>query len=118
MKHPDFAERFKQAVIHAGVKNTQKHLAKILGVSEVMIWSYKNGEKLPRMSTALRIAETLNVSIEWLLQGKHSVIAEAPATYHTETATSTTAEMIDLLSKLTEKQRREALMLLKQHFLI
>ncbi|WP_444897753.1 LexA family protein [Microbulbifer sp. SSSA005] len=69
MKHPDFAKRFKQAVAHAGVEDTQEALARLFHVSTVTIWSYRNGEKLPRMSTATRIAETLGVSVDWLLIG-------------------------------------------------
>lgn len=69
MKHPDFAKRFKQAVTHAGVEDTQEALARLFNVSTVTIWSYRNGEKLPRMSTAKRIAETLGVSLDWLLTG-------------------------------------------------
>ncbi|WP_444890023.1 LexA family protein [Microbulbifer sp. DLAB2-AA] len=69
MKHPDFAKRFKQAVTHAGVEDTQEALARLFDVSTVTIWSYRNGEKLPRMSTATRIAETLGVSVDWLLTG-------------------------------------------------
>lgn len=69
MKHPDFAMRFKQAVKHAGVEDTQEALSRLLGVSTVMIWSYRNGDKLPRMNTATRIANILGVSVEWLLTG-------------------------------------------------
>lgn len=69
MKHREFSKRFNQAVEASGLPATQKALGKLLGVSEVMIWSYKNGEKLPRMSTATRMAEKLGVSVEWLLTG-------------------------------------------------
>ena len=67
MKHPEFAKRFNQAVSLSGVESTQKALGKLIGVSEVMIWSYRNGEKLPRMAMALNMAEIFGVSIDWLL---------------------------------------------------
>tara|TARA_R100001509_G_scaffold163929_2_gene139794 strand:- start:3943 stop:4644 length:702 start_codon:yes stop_codon:yes gene_type:complete len=70
MKHPDFAKRFKEAVAAAGVSDTQDALAKLLGVSTVTIWSYRNGDKLPRMSTATRISKALGVSVDWLLTGE------------------------------------------------
>lgn len=70
MKHPEFARRFKEAVVAAGVSDTQDSLAKLLGVSTVTIWSYRNGDKLPRMSTATRIAKALGVSVNWLLTGE------------------------------------------------
>lgn len=70
MKHPDFAKRFKEAVAAAGVSDTQDALAKLLGVSTVTIWSYRNGEKLPRMSTATRISKALGINVNWLLTGE------------------------------------------------
>lgn len=70
MKNIEFAERFKQAVANSGVEDTQEALSRLLGVSGVMIWSYRTGEKLPRMATAVRIADKLNVDVNWLLTGK------------------------------------------------
>jgi transcriptional regulator with XRE-family HTH domain len=116
MKHPDFAERFKQAVRQSGVKDTQKELSKLFGVSEVMIWSYKNGEKLPRMAMAISIAEKLNTSVEWLLQGTGSAIKEPMATYDASPLKKSTREAIDLLESLSEAERKEALKLLKKTF--
>lgn len=69
MDREGFAARFKQAVAYAGVDDTQEALGRLLGVSSVMIWSYRTGEKLPRMATAVRIAEKLGVNINWLLTG-------------------------------------------------
>lgn len=69
MKNPGFAKRFRTAVKYAGVEDTQQALSRLLGVSPVTIWSYRNGEKLPRMSTATRIANKLGVSVDWLLTG-------------------------------------------------
>ncbi len=63
MDKEGFAERFRQAVSHAKVEDTQEALGKLLGVSSVMIWSYKTGEKLPRMATAVRISEKLGVNV-------------------------------------------------------
>ena len=69
-----FASRFKEAVAHAGVDDTQEALGRLLGVSPVMIWSYRSGEKMPRMATAMRIAEKLGVSVSWLLSGNGSMV--------------------------------------------
>jgi SOS-response transcriptional repressor LexA len=73
MEKKAFADRFKKAVAHAGVDDTQEALGRLLGVSSVMIWSYKTGEKMPRMATAMRMAEKLGVSVSWLLSGKGSM---------------------------------------------
>lgn len=75
MKHPDFAKRFNEAVADAYVErrianDSQLTLGKSIGVSGVTIWSYRKGEKLPRMNTALRIASVLGVTVEWLLTGQ------------------------------------------------
>lgn len=70
MKNTEFAARFIKAVEEAQINDkTQEGLGKLFGVSGVSIWSYRAGEKLPRMSTALRIAAALKVNVEWLLQG-------------------------------------------------
>lgn len=69
MDKEGFARRFRLAVSHAKVEDTQDALGKLLGVSSVMIWSYKTGEKLPRMATAIRISEKLGVNVNWLLTG-------------------------------------------------
>lgn len=64
-----FAERFKAAVAHAGVDDTQIALGKFLGVSGVTVWSYRKGEKLPRMKKASEIAQKLGVNVNWLMTG-------------------------------------------------
>lgn len=69
MEENTFADRFKEAVKCAGVKDTQEALAKLFGVSTVTIWAWRNGTKLPQMRTAMLIARTLGVSTEWLLDG-------------------------------------------------
>ncbi|MBX2808484.1 MAG: helix-turn-helix transcriptional regulator [Cellvibrionaceae bacterium] len=115
MKHPQFAKKFKQAVSMAGVKDTQKSLSQLLGVSEVMIWSYKNGEKLPRMSTALRIASELGVSVDWLLQDAPMVADEAPV-YRKEIKRKSIESIIDFAESLSESERKDALQILKIAF--
>ncbi len=70
-----FAARLIEAINESGVPDSQSALGQLFGVSGVMVWSYRNGEKLPRMNTALRIASALGVNVEWLLTGsgpKHS----------------------------------------------
>jgi SOS-response transcriptional repressor LexA len=71
-----FADRFKIAVSESGVADTQEALGRLLGVSPVMIWSYRSGEKMPRMSTAARMAEALGVNVNWLLTGQGSMKPE------------------------------------------
>lgn len=75
MTEPDeikkaFGKRFREACLDSGLKDTQEDLAKAFSVSGVTIWSYRNGDKIPRMAKAIQIAQTLGVSIEWLLTGQ------------------------------------------------
>lgn len=120
MKHPKFAERFNKAVALSGVKSTQKALGKLLGVSEVMIWSYRNGEKLPRMAMALKMAEEFGVSIDWLLQGTGEPInygiAEQSASYKTKPLRKSTQSIVDFSESLTEAERKKALQILQLTF--
>ncbi|MEO0442982.1 MAG: helix-turn-helix transcriptional regulator [Pseudomonadota bacterium] len=117
MKHPGFAKRFKQAVASAGISDSQKGLSKLLGVSEVMIWSYKNGEKLPRMAMAVKMAETFNTTVEWLLQGTGNAVREPAAQYDASTGNSKThQDLAQLIDSLDESEQKQALELLQKHF--
>ena len=116
-KHTGFAKRFQQVVTRSGVEDTQRSLAKLLGVSEVSIWNYKNGEKLPGMAMAVKIADTFDSSVDWLLQGRGSPVRENSPIYHIGTPSSqTTKDIITLLKTLSEDQRKEALNILKKTF--
>jgi transcriptional regulator with XRE-family HTH domain len=120
MKHPDFAERFTQAVTLSGVETTQKALGKLLGVSEVMIWSYRNGEKLPRMAMALNMAEVFGVSIDWLLQGRgqpiHYAVKEDSPDYCAQPLRKSTQDIADFVEGLSEVERKKALQILELTF--
>lgn len=116
MKHPEFAKRFRKAVKMAGIDDTQKHLSKLLGVSEVMIWSYKNGEKLPRMSKAIHMADTFGVSVQWLLQGGPMEVKEPHATYEAKSLNKPTLDILNLLKNLSDAECKQALQILKSHF--
>ena len=120
MKHPKFAKRFNEAVALAGVESTQKALSKLLGVSEVMIWSYRNGEKLPRMAMALKMADEFGVSVDWLLQGRGDLVnrdsSDKSPTYKSKPLRKSTKAIVDLVETLTESERKKALKLLNLTF--
>jgi transcriptional regulator with XRE-family HTH domain len=120
MKHPKFAKRFNEAVTLAGVESTQKALSKLLGVSEVMIWSYRNGEKLPRMAMALKMADEFGVSIDWLLQGRgdpiHRELPDTSLNCTTKPLRKSTKAIVDFVEALTESERKKALKLLDLTF--
>lgn len=118
MKHPEFARKFKQAVAMAGVDDTQRGLSKLLGVSEVMIWSYRNGEKLPRMSTATRIASELGVSVAWLLSDAPMPMSveETPAVYEKKAASRSHRKLIEMINSLSEDEKKDAIKILQLTF--
>ena len=109
-KHPEFAKRFKQIIVREGINDSPKHLSKLLGVSEVMIWSYKNGKKLPRMAMAIKIADTFNTTVEWLLQGTGRAIREPVAEYDTTSGNTAIAkELMTCVKSLNASEQEEAL---------
>lgn len=59
-----FAERLKKARTDAGLN--QSDLAQQLGVGQNAISNYERGST-PKLETAVRIAEILHVSLDWLL---------------------------------------------------
>lgn len=77
MKYPEFARRFRQAVEHAGAPTSQKELGVFLGVSGTMAWNYLNGEKMPGMPNATKMAGKLGVNVDWLLTGRGPMEAGA-----------------------------------------
>lgn len=120
MKHPDFAQRFNEAVKLSGVESTQKALGELLGVSEVMIWSYRNGEKLPRMAMALKMSDLFGVSVDWLLQGRGHPTAlgvnEKPGKYRVKRLRKSTQAIVDFSENLSESERKKALKVLEVVF--
>jgi len=73
MKYPEYAGRFKRLWNESDAPKTQKELAKWLDYSQPMINYWLNGEKLPSMDTAIKIANKFGVCVEWLITGKGSV---------------------------------------------
>ena len=59
-----FPEKVKEARSELGL--TQKELAEQVGVSLRTITAYEKGDKLPRMSTMLKLAKALRVSVKFL----------------------------------------------------
>lgn len=120
MKHPKFAKRFHQAVELAGVESTQQELSKLLGVSEVMVWSYQNGEKLPRMAMAIKMSDAFGVTVNWLLRGVGDPIDRTPSSKPSKRTSrplrKSTQAIVDFVEKLTEHERKKALGILELTF--
>lgn len=60
-----FSERLKQA--RASTKMTQAQLGGMCKLSSTSIAAYENGQKVPRITTAAKLASVLNVSLDWLM---------------------------------------------------
>ena len=67
VKNESFAHRFQAICAERYPDMTLKELGRAFGVSDVTVWAYNHGEKLPSMSTALVLANHLGVCVEWLL---------------------------------------------------
>lgn len=103
MKNEEFAKRFKQAVKYAGVPDTQDALGKLFGVSGVTIWSYRNGDKLPRMKRASEMARILGVNVNWLMTGEGQMVD----------SNQLTEEEIEILKTYREAVQEDQLYLLQ-----
>jgi len=71
-KHPDieFGNRLQRLINDAGLNQmTGDELGKRFGVSGAMLTYYRQGEKLPAMRTACRMAIALGCCVEYLLTG-------------------------------------------------
>lgn len=81
MDFATFAERVKEARKKAGL--SQAELAEKLGVGQNTVSNYENatGEKgsAPKLETAARIADVLNVSLDWLV-GRDNAESKADIT--------------------------------------
>ena len=71
MKYPEFADRFVTAIEEAkpALPARNEDLGKLFGVSGPMISYWRQGDKLPSMDTAIKIANRCGVCVEWLLTG-------------------------------------------------
>lgn len=85
-----FAKRLATAMQVAGL--TAASLSRKTNISRSTITSYKKARALPSLEALIRLAESLDVSIDWLLTGKqqpyisssdlerlHSIVMEARA---------------------------------------
>jgi len=71
MKHPEYAKRFRDLWKETEeAPKTQKELAKWLGYAQPTISDWLNGEKLPSMETAIKIAAKFGCCVEYLITGK------------------------------------------------
>ena len=99
-KDEAFSARFRQMVVQKGCGDLKlAPLAKKLGVSTTCAHFYMNGERLPAIDSARKIADLFDVCVEWLLTGKGPMRPN-------------TSESIDL-SSLTQAQRKALLMLIE-----
>ena len=66
----EFGARFKRLAREAGYATTQAEIARVLSCSKTTAWNYLNGDKLPAMDNAVKVAEVLGCCVEYLLTGR------------------------------------------------
>ena len=59
-----FGERLKQARLDRHL--SQSALAQQLGIGRSTLVEYESGATVPSLAVAIRLAESLNVSLDWL----------------------------------------------------
>lgn len=64
----DFGKRLKLTIKNAG--HSQKKVCELWGISEDALGQYFKGKTFPKGDLLIKISETLNISIDWLLTGK------------------------------------------------
>lgn len=62
-----FVQRVKQAMSEQNI--SQAELVKLTGISKGSISQYLSGRNVPRQKKIIAIANALNVSLEWLVEG-------------------------------------------------
>lgn len=60
----EIGNRIREARVQAGLK--QKELAEKIGVSESRVSQYEKGSQNPRIGTLLKIADALEISVQYL----------------------------------------------------
>lgn len=97
MRYPEYASRFRWLWNESDAPKVQKELAKWLEVSQPTISDWLNGEKLPSMDTALKIADRFKCAVEYLLTGKGPV----------RVGTQYTNPLYKTIEALSPEQKRE-----------
>ena len=77
-KTMDLKERIKNSRIAA--KMTQEELARAVGKTRNAVTQWESGASRPRLNTLEKIAEALEVSVDWLLTGNTPNVAETEKT--------------------------------------
>ena len=68
MRNIRFKENIKRLLCERGLK--QKDIAKITKLTKSAISKYINGDRMPDIYNLVRLAEALNVSIDYLIFGR------------------------------------------------
>lgn len=89
-----FADRLK--LLRNNLNITQKEFAEKIGITAAALSSYENNLKNPSIAVAKRIAETFNVSIDWLCG-----LSEREKN---DDSVETYADVIKLILKLTDNE--------------
>lgn len=67
----EFKDNLKEILKERGI--SQRQLSEMTGITETAISRYSNGERVPNITNALKISESLGVSIDFLV-GNEAVV--------------------------------------------
>ncbi|MCP5048714.1 MAG: helix-turn-helix transcriptional regulator [bacterium] len=94
MKHKERAYEVGQRVkkIRRSRGYNGLHMAETLGVNRTNYYRIENGRALPRLITLINLAQSLNISLDWLILNRGEMHCEqktAPAVADTESSPDT-----------------------------
>jgi len=92
-------ERIKQARLEKGL--TQEKLGNLIGVSKVSVCGYETGNRTPTMAMFLKLSESLNVSVDYMLGNDVMAVSEEGESYNVSIA----KEDLEIIKEL--KNNRE-----------
>lgn len=100
----EFKERLKEQIEYKGM--SVKEIATAAGISNNTLLSYIDARGyLPNVETAVKIAKTLGVSVEYLVTGKRAVATDKETDEFIQTFTHLTEHDKKLLEKLAETMK-------------
>ena len=72
MRKPDLEGLGHRLEIELNVqRRTQVDVAKQAGITPQMLWNYINNRRTPELANAARLADALDVDLEWLVFGNN-----------------------------------------------
>ena len=101
-----FSERLKKVLGNESVRS----FCRRLGMSDRGFRAYLDGSSYPSLEKLVAIANTGNVSVEWLAVGKGHRVPTHSDSEGSVNPTSQSEKIVEMINELSEENRREILL--------